>query len=176
MYRPWRLPFNSSGRCAAGAAIADVASDQPFRENGGRHDGEDGERDRRPDVARQCLAGEEGGVNDVAAERAEREDQRDQHRDPGPARPHAPSQTIIMTGFAISCLNAPISSAPSAPSMARWSQDSVTLIICAISILPPRTTGRSSLVPTARIVACGGLITAVKGLMPDMPRLATAGG
>ena len=33
--------------------------------------------------------------------------------------------------------------------------------MCAISILPPRTTGRSSLVPTARIVACGGLITAV---------------
>jgi len=36
------------------------------------------------------------------------------------------------------------------------------------------TTGRSSPAPTARMVACGGLITAVKSLMPCMPRLETA--
>src|SRR5215468_4454271 len=81
--------------------------------------------------------------------------------------------TIIITGFSISRLNAPISSAPSAPSMARWSQDSVALIICAASTLPLRTTARSSLAPTARMVDCGGLMTAVKWLMPYMPRLET---
>ena len=57
--------------------------------------------------------------------------------------------------------------------MARWSQDSVTLIIVAATIWPPRTTARSSPVPTARIEDCGGLITAVKSLMPNMPRLDT---
>src|SRR6478736_4927119 len=50
----------------------------------------------------------------------------------------------------------------------------VTLIICAASILPLLTIARSSLAPTARMVACGGLITAVKSLMPYMPRLETA--
>ena len=37
--------------------------------------------------------------------------------------------TSIITGFSISALKAPISSAPSAPSTARWSQDMVTLMI-----------------------------------------------
>ena len=49
-------------------------------------------------------------------------------------------------------------------------------MIWAISILPLRTTARSSLVPTARMVACGGLMTAVKSLMPYMPRLETDDG
>jgi hypothetical protein len=43
----------------------------------------------------------------------------------------------------------------------------------AASILPLRTTARSSLAPTARMVDCGGLMTAVKWLMPNMPRLET---
>src|ERR1043165_673961 len=51
--------------------------------------------------------------------------------------------------------------------------DIVALIICAASILPSRTTARSSPAPTARIVDCGGLITAVKSLMPYMPKLDT---
>ncbi len=36
-----------------------------------------------------------------------------------PSRSAKQHHTIIITGFSISCLNAPISSAPSAPSMAR---------------------------------------------------------
>ena len=47
-------------------------------------------------------------------------------------------------------------------------------MIVAASILPFLTIARSSPAPTARIVACGGLITAVKSLMPYMPRLDTA--
>src|SRR5215216_5406520 len=47
-------------------------------------------------------------------------------------------------------------------------------MICAASILPFFTMARSSPAPTARMVACGGLITAVKSLMPYMPRLDTA--
>src|SRR3989337_1602075 len=38
------------------------------------------------------------------------------------------------------------------------------------------TTGRFSARPTARIDACGGLITASKRAMPDMPRLGMVGG
>jgi hypothetical protein len=38
---------------------------------------------------------------------------------------------------------------------------------------PSRTTGRSVSSPTARIAAWGGLITAVKRLMPNMPRFET---
>ena len=41
----------------------------------------------------------------------------------------------------------------------------------ATSTLSPATTGRFSPAPTARMVACGGLITASKLLMPYMPRL-----
>ena len=61
-----------------------------------------------------------------------------------------------------------------APSTARWSLDSVTDITHAASILPARATARSSPAPTARMVACGGLITAAKSLMPYMPRFDTA--
>ena len=39
---------------------------------------------------------------------------------------------------------------------------------------PSRTTGCSTSAPTARIAACGGLITAVKLLTPYIPRLETA--
>ena len=49
----------------------------------------------------------------------------------------------------------------------------VALMMCAASTLPFRTTARSSLAPTARMVDCGGLMTAVKWLMPNMPRLET---
>jgi hypothetical protein len=41
------------------------------------------------------------------------------------------------------------------------------------TISPSRTTGVASSDPTARIAACGGLITAVKPLMPNMPRFET---
>src|SRR5215510_611712 len=87
---------------------------------------------------------------------------------------HADPHTTIVTGFSISALKAPRSSAPSAPSTARWSVESVTDIIHAGSILPSLTIARSSPAPTARMVACGGLMTAAKSLMPYMPRLDTA--
>jgi len=45
----------------------------------------------------------------------------------------------------------------------------VTLMMCAASILPSRTTARCSLVPTARIVACGWIDHGGKSLMPYMP-------
>ena len=46
-------------------------------------------------------------------------------------------------------------------------------MMVAGTICPLRTTARCSPVPTARIDDCGGLITAVKSLMPYMPRLDT---
>ena len=47
-------------------------------------------------------------------------------------------------------------------------------MMVATLISPFFTTARSSPAPTARIVACGGLMTAEKSLMPNMPRLETA--
>src|SRR5262249_6891407 len=72
----------------------------------------------------------------------------------------SPVHTTIITGFSIRALNAPSSTAPSAPSTARWSVASPTVMTCAASILPSRTTARSSPAPTERIVACGGLMMA----------------
>src|SRR5262249_42255841 len=83
-------------------------------------------------------------------------------------------QTTIITGFSISALNALSSTAPSAPSTARWSVASPTVIMCAASILPLRTTARSSPAPTERMLACGGLMMAQNSLMPYMPRFETA--
>src|SRR5262245_43765491 len=80
------------------------------------------------------------------------------------------SYTTIITGSSISVLNAPMSS----PSTARWSVESVTDIIQAASILPLFTIARSSPAPTARMVACGGLMTAAKSLIPYIPRFDTA--
>src|SRR5665647_1211494 len=47
-------------------------------------------------------------------------------------------------------------------------------MMVATASAPLRTTARSSAAPTARMVACGGLITAAKSLMPYMPRLEIA--
>ena len=58
--------------------------------------------------------------------------------------------------------------------MTRWSHDMRTVITVAISTRSPRTTARFSPAPTARIDACGGLMTAVKSRMPNMPRLEMA--
>src|SRR3954462_11005134 len=49
-------------------------------------------------------------------------------------------------------------------------------MMVAGTICPPRTTARCSPVPTANIDDCGGLITAVKSLMPYMVRLDNAEG
>src|SRR5262245_27859090 len=84
------------------------------------------------------------------------------------------AHTTIMTGFSISALKALSSTAPSAPSTARWSVASPTVIMCAAAILPLRTTARSSPAPTERMLACGGLMMAQNSLMPYMPRFETA--
>ena len=55
----------------------------------------------------------------------------------------------------------------------RWSQARVTPSIWAGTISPARTTGRSTIAPTARIAACGVLITALKLSIPYIPRLET---
>src|SRR6478735_8344520 len=55
----------------------------------------------------------------------------------------------------------------------RWSQARLTRIRWAVVIWPSRTTGRSAIAPTARIAACGGLITAEKPSIPYIPRLET---
>src|SRR5437588_962702 len=101
-------------------------------------------------------------------------EQNARHRNISCSRTTDQRQTTIMTGFSIRILNAPSSSAPSTPSTARWSVESVADIITATSILPFFTIALSSAVPTARIVACGGLITAAKSLMPYIPRFDTA--
>ena len=72
--------------------------------------------------------------------------------------------TTSVTGFSISALNAPSSSAPSAPSMARWSQESVDAHQRRRRDLAVLDDGRSSPAPTARMDACGGLMTAEKFL------------
>ena len=77
-------------------------------------------------------------------------------------------------GFSIRRLTAETSVAPSAPSTERWSQESVMLITVATTIWSPFTTARFSPPPTARIVECGGLITAVKSFTPNIPRFDTA--
>ena len=59
---------------------------------------------------------------------------------------------------------------PSAPSTARWSTVSVIVIIGRITTAPSRATGVSTVAPTARIAACGGLSTATNCSMPNMPR------
>src|SRR5919206_382432 len=55
----------------------------------------------------------------------------------------------------------------------RWSQESVSSITALTLTSPSRTTGRGVSSPTARIAACGGVITATKRLIPYMPRVET---
>src|SRR5262245_45534676 len=57
-----------------------------------------------------------------------------------------------------------------APSTARWSHVRVMAISGRATSSPSSTTGFSSMAPTARIAACGGLRTAVKISTPYMPR------
>lgn len=58
-------------------------------------------------------------------------------------------------------------------STSRPSLDSVTVISCWVRRVCSSSDSRSSAldVPTARMHACGGLITALKPLMPNIPRL-----
>ena len=70
-----------------------------------------------------------------------------------------------------SFLNAAKNSAPTAPSTTLWSQERVTSIIVLISSLSLITTGRFELAPTAIMQPCGGLIIALKFLIPYIPKL-----
>ena len=65
--------------------------------------------------------------------------------------------------------------APSAPYRIRWSQASVRLTVGRATTAAVRasTTGRGCSEPTARIAACGGLMTAEKLSTPYIPRLET---
>jgi len=61
-------------------------------------------------------------------------------------------------------------SAPSEPSIARWSHVSVIVIVGATTSSPSIADGRSSIEPTARMATCGGLSTATNRSMPYIPR------
>lgn len=79
-----------------------------------------------------------------------------------------------VNGFSRYPLNAAIHRAATAPSTVRWSELSVTFIIC--TVLNPRSssaagTSVASVDPTARMHDCGGLMMAVKWETPYMPRL-----
>src|SRR5262249_56603087 len=145
----------------------------------GEHDGDEqhegGERAEQTDLMAAHHDHHEDLLNGAAGDHGQR---KGRHESDTIAHGRAPDReaahTTIMMGFSIRRLNAPRSSAPSAPSTARWSVESVTVIRVAASTLPLRTTARSSPVPTARMVAWGGLMTAAKSLMPYMPRLDTA--
>ena len=64
-------------------------------------------------------------------------------------------------------------SAPSAPSITRWSHDIVTVIVLPATTWPPRTTGASTTVPIARMPASGGFKIAVNRSIAYMPRFET---
>src|SRR5690348_813788 len=106
-----QLPLGG-GRVAGRSTPADP----PFQPDQGNEDQPRAKCNRLPDVARKLLAGAKGGVNDVLTERIENGGGGKQQGNP---RPSSQIHTTIITGFSISCLNAPMSSAPSAPSTER---------------------------------------------------------
>src|ERR1700682_170216 len=83
--------------------------------------------------------------------------------------------TSMVTGISTKALNAAKSSAPTAPSSTRWSPDSVTARKLAKATPPSGfSTACRRAAPTARIVACGGLMMAENSRTPYMPRLEIA--
>src|SRR3954454_22449137 len=91
---------------------------------------------------------------------------------PAPAgHPH----TSAVTGCSMKPRNAATSSAPSAPSTTRWSQESVPVIMLANATPPSAvSTACRRAAPTARMVACGGLMMAENSRTPYMPRFEIA--
>src|SRR5216684_1635797 len=88
---------------------------------------------------------------------------------------HLHPQISIVTGCSAKPLNADSSSAPSAPSTTRWSQESVTDSTLAKATAPVSvSTACRRAAPTARMVACGGLMMAENSRTPYMPRLEMA--
>src|SRR5580765_7836322 len=74
------------------------------------------------------------------------------------------------SGFSRSAFSSRRKRPASTPSMMRWSQETVTVITRPGTTRPARTTGTSRIAPTARIAACGGLMTAAKSVTGSMPR------
>ena len=71
-----------------------------------------------------------------------------------------PPQARIRSGASSRARNAAIHWAAVAPSTGRWSTESVTRSTVATPSSPPVTTASCRAAPTARIAACGGLMTA----------------
>src|SRR5262249_30135256 len=116
---------------------------------------------------------------------AEREQENEQDNDGDDEAPvHAcwsstkhgdPPQISAVTGVSTNPRNAARSSAPTAPSTTRWSQDSVTVIVLSKPTVPSFfSTACRRDAPTARMVACGGLMMAENSRTPYMPRLEIA--
>lgn len=84
-----------------------------------------------------------------------------------------------LMGFSKTSLKAWSHSAPTAPSITRWSHERVTVRMVATSVLlspsftllPSIGTNLWEAPPTARMAAWGGLITAEKCLIPNIPKL-----
>lgn len=77
-------------------------------------------------------------------------------------------------GFSINFLKTLSHLAPTAPSTTRWSHDKVTVM--KVAVLCPLASSGTTLFsepPTAKMQACGGLITALKLLTPNIPRFET---
>src|ERR1700730_16422134 len=79
----------------------------------------------------------------------------------------SPHHTIMVNGLSTKPLNAASSPPPTLPSSTRWSQDSVTASILAKATPPSGfSTACRRAAPTARIVACGGLMMAEDSRQP----------
>jgi hypothetical protein len=79
MYRPWRLPFNSSSCFAASAAIDNKHPDQPFERADQTEDRHRGQDDRLGDVPCQLLPGKERGVKKFEPDGIEHDGSCEQH-------------------------------------------------------------------------------------------------
>ena len=98
---------------------------------------------------------------------------------PGPPRRTGgqaawPGQLPACPGdLAIRAVKAASQRAARAPSMARWSTESVQRMTVATARAPSTTTGCCRAAPTARMPDCGGLMIAENSSVPYMPRLET---
>src|SRR5579862_5115671 len=84
--------------------------------------------------------------------------------------PHARFAHNPSAGSSRYCLSVAMNWAACAPSTARWSTVRVIVITGRTTTAPSRATGVSTVAPTARIAACGGLRTAMNCSTPNMPR------
>src|ERR1700687_644148 len=81
------------------------------------------------------------------------------------------NQRNHFSGWRIASARSFINFAARAPSATRWSQESVRVIIGRMPGLPCTGTTRSTMFPTARIAACGGMMMALNASTLYIPRL-----